>query len=278
MKKLNVGKSEGRTPGKHDLLNALLGKQIGVSTKLYWMKSPFVIIDLCAGDGIDTLESGTCSPKIINKHAKWLCCHPRPMNAAKVILIEKDPGTFDILRNAYEGSGVTIINGDSSTDEVLEQVRSSLIGLRYNSPVFIHHDPNAITNWCLRGEYLDLSSFVTTMVTMGCNVSGIKRLSLEDRMKWFEKFEPLKNQVKLTKGRLDLCLIALSHDRSNWAYAVSAPTRWQAETTKSIQKAFESWPKGIELEWMGTHPARFKDLQDRLFYTKEEFALRGELI
>lgn len=276
MKKLNVGKSEGRTPGKHELLDALLGQQVAVATQVDWMETPFAIIDLCAGDGKDTLESGKCSPKIINKHAQWFCKKSGSTSAAKVILIEKDPGTFDILRNTYEDSGATIINGDSSTEEVLQQVKSALVDIEKNCPVFIHHDPNAITNWCLRGEYLGMSSLVTTMVTMGCNVSGIKRLSLDERMEWFRKFEPLKNQVKSTKGRLDLCLIALSHDCSNWAYAVSVPSKWRVSTTKTIHKAFKSWPKGIELEWMLTSPTRFKDLQDRLFYTKEEFALRGE--
>jgi hypothetical protein len=274
MKKSSVGKSEGRTPGKHELLNALLGKQVAASAYLPWMSPPFTIIDLCAGDGRDTLESGNCSPKIIMKHTSY---GRNRQNVVKVIMVEKDPNTFDALRNAYEDQGCTIINGDSSTDEVTEQIEGILSGIGPKSPVFIHHDPNAVTNWCLRAEHLDLSSYVTTMVTMGCNVSGIKRLNLEERLTWFDNFNLLKSQVKSTKGRLDLCLIALIHDCSNWAYAVSVPSRWRVDTTKAIHSAFKSWPKGIELEWMRTNPERFEDLQNRLFLTKDEYNQRGGL-
>lgn len=270
---MSVGKSEGRTPGKHSLLNAVLGKQAGAFVKSKWMNQPFVIIDLCAGDGVNTEESGLCSPQIITKHSRWICSQFNSGDASIVILVEKDTGTFDILRNAYEDSKCILIKGNSNDDAVVSQIASVFDGIpdSSNCPVFIHHDPNSVTNWCLRKEYLELSRLVTTMVTMGCNVSGIKRLGLEERKQWFDNFNVLKHQVKSTNGRLDLCLSALRGDCSNWAYSLSAPSVWRDDMTSAMATAFRRWANGIELEWMNCSPIQFDKLTHKLFLTKKEF-------
>jgi len=274
--KANVGKSKGRTPGKHELLNAVLGKQIGAFTRLrqrYQWSIPFVIIDLCAGDGFDTEESGTCSPRIITKHSQWLRGRIKDDNASAVILIEKDSNTFDLLRNRYDDFGCVILKGDSNSDSVVTDVKSVLegLGLTPKCPVFIHHDPNSVANWCLREEYLELSDLVTTMVTMGCNVGGVKRMELSERQEWFDNFKLLRSHVKRTMGRLDLCLIALNNDASKWAYALSVPSKWRSDTVDAVYTAFRYWGKGIELEWMNGNHSQFDCLQYKLFLTKKEF-------
>jgi hypothetical protein len=271
---MSVGKSEGRTPGKHALLNAVLGKQAGAFWRSkQWMNQPFVIIDLCAGDGVDTEESGLCSPKIIKKHSQWIRCQFNSEQASIVILVEKDPGTFDILSNSPHYSDCILIKGDSNSNEVTSQITSVFKNIPHSNkcPVFIHHDPNSVTNWCLNKEYLELSDLVTTMVTMGCNVSGIKRLGFEERKQWFDNFNVLKRQVKSTNGRLDLCLSALKGDCSNWAYSLSSPSVWIDDMTSATATAFRKWANGIELEWMNDSPIEFDRLVHKLFLTKKEF-------
>lgn len=65
-----VGSSDGRTDGKHFLHKWVLGKQCAVIPALAkrghgpLTKYPFTVVELTAGDGRDTRESGTCSPRI----------------------------------------------------------------------------------------------------------------------------------------------------------------------------------------------------------------------
>lgn len=275
-----VGKSDGRTPGKHWLLDKLFGAFTGASCKMIMsrqmLKLPIVYLDLCAGDGVATEESGMCSPGIIWKHATWFRGRLGE-NSAIIILIEKDRATYDILRQSYDQPGTFIIHGDSASEDVINQVKEILFPrISPASPILIHHDPNSVTNWCLTENYLSLSRYATAMLTMGCNVSGIKRLPLSERKVWYENFAVLTNYVDATNGRLDICLSALKKDSSNWAYAVVAPSRWREKVESTAKSAFKSWPSGIDIEWMTDNPS-FNVLVNRLFLTKKEFEENGGL-
>jgi hypothetical protein len=275
--KMDVGQSEDRTPAKHSLLYKLLGTHVGASYSMVLKRQarlPVVIIDLCAGDGLDSFESGTSSPKIIQRHSDWFKDR-MGKNSIFVILIEKDRASYDKLVAGYEKNDWLIINGDSAEQSVCDRVKEYLFPkISPLSPVFIHHDPNSVTQWCLTSEYLSLSSLLTAMVTMGCNAKGVKRLKLEERLAWYENFDLLKKQVISTGGRLDLNLTALVKDQSRWAYAVSTPSVWRNRTQKDIIAAMKYWDKGIYSQWM-TNESEFLNLVNELFLTKKEFADNG---
>ena len=273
-----VGTSFGRTPGKHWLLDKFFGTLTGASysliVKRQMLKLPLVFLDLCAGDGRDTIESGTCSPGIIWKHATWFKDRMGE-NSVVVILVEKDRATYDLLRQKYESLGACVIHGDSSEQSTIDLIKKYLFSkISPSSPVLIHHDPNVVTNWCLSRNYLDISNYATAMVTMGCNVGGVKRLPLPDRMEWYKNFADLTDHALATNGRLDVCLSALKKDSSNWAYAVSAPSVWKDKVEVTVKNAFKDWKNGIEIEWMNSNP-EFNTLIDKLFLTKEEFDQDG---
>lgn len=118
-----------RTPYKHWLLNALLGKINGaLSTRKCFAKPPLHCVDLCAGDGKVTDEH-QASPIIFQKHARHKFGRANRMT---VDLIEKDQNTYISLayRDAVAAdadkrmkSGVnpppTLAEGCGETREIL---------------------------------------------------------------------------------------------------------------------------------------------------------------
>lgn len=271
---MTVGTST-RTLGKHDLLHKLLGKQVGASSKLIAqckMAKPFVMIDLCAGDGVDSLESGQCSPGIIYQHSEWLNNAVGDPNASIRIFIEKDKSTFDQLSNSVYSQNSHLILGDSSSPEVIGQVKHLLQGkISHSSPVFIQSDPNHAHDWQIKDFYLHLSFFVTTYSTIGCNVRGIKRRPMHVRLEWFEKLKSIINRVKQTNGRLTCCLVSLEKDSDQWGYLMTVPSKWGLHTVSSAKTAFKYWESGYRISFMDS-PQGFNDHANFMFLTKKEYS------
>lgn len=269
--KKTVGVS-GRTPGKHDLLNKLLGKQVGAAKNLFidgsLMQPPFVMIDLCAGDGHDTLESGRCSPGIIVKHANFLR-NIFGQDAAIPILIEKDPATFEQLIQNY-GHQSFVIHGDAKSTVVRHEVERILhphaLG---DSPIFLQNDPNHVDAWSILPWHLSLSKYTTTYSTLGCNVGGLKVMNFSQRQQWARKVATLIRQVDSSACRLNCCLTALVKDASQWAYMMSVPSVWRIDTNEAIKSSFGYWPTGYDLAWMSNRDD-FVTIIDRLFLTAKE--------
>jgi len=167
---MTVGKSS-RTPFKHWIINAELGRLAGVfshgSNKVPVKANPFVIYDLCAGDGANKDNS---SPSIILKHTNFM--RKNRVNV-DVNLFEKSTNTFESLYLNFDGNDFNLVNKDSS---------DFILNAKQNQASFILVDPNNISDLPVSEKMVNSFNAGTTFViTLGCNVGGLKRLDIEER-------------------------------------------------------------------------------------------------
>ena len=262
MKKKQVGRSS-RTPFKHWILNAELGRLMGIFASRKAVKKvpvyadPFVIVDLCAGDGVTTDEFGTCSPAVILKHTEWGRNHNVSVD---VTMIEKSANTFESLASSVNSNGILLLNSDAN-DFVL-QVRS-------NQACFINADPNHINDLPISDELIDSFTPATTfLITLGCNVGGLKRLPISERMKWFDLVERITGNIPSWH---DALLVRLIKDDKQWAYLLRLPSAWTNRTACRLRDIAETmWPKGVSITSLKYMPDEFAKELDILFKTKEE--------
>lgn len=281
-----VGKS-GVTPCKHFLLNRLLGREIGVLSRTSRFDA-YCALDLTAGDGQTAAGQFTesCSPGIALRHLNWFASKDKNI-PVKYAAIEKQPQTFaSLVENcdAYLGSAweradanelsysarhksieVKLVNSNS-TEIVLP---ASLA--RNRSALFIYNDPNHIEDWCLTKRLLDSApDFTTSLSTLGCNVSGLKRINLDKREAWYERVDMVTNC--LVQPWHDACLFSVG-GADQWAYLITAPEKWRKEITIECLKAAKEIKNRVaepQIAWFKQDHSSFKRLQDYLFLTKKE--------
>jgi len=259
MKRHDVGRSAGRTPYKHFLLDSLLGKVNGALSKpSCFAGGPLICVDLCAGDGVQT-DNFRCSPKIMAKHVGH---DVGKKNNATLTLIERDAASFELLRqNMDVEPWLKLVNGDARNYRLPE--------LSTNQAAFVHCDPNNAHQTPLSSEFVSGFSRCTTyLVTLGCNASGIKRLPLEERSKWFEYVTLLVDNLP---QHHDALLFWLVNDNSQWAYLANIPKVWRDWLIEiAIAKGGSMWPNGVGgVSWRASK-TRFVDEVHRLFLTIEE--------
>lgn len=279
-KRAIVGKS-GVTPCKHDLLNKLLGREVGTLTRNPLGLTSYSIVDLTAGDGVPYENKFTlgCSPGIILKHAYFLASKARPGSMrARVLLIEKQDLTFESLAaNVKRGMDdlhqhplpnwlkVDLQHSDAKEFEFSAGVDAA----------FLYNDPNHIEDWCLTAEMLaSAPRFTTSLSTLGCNVGGMKRLDLDRRELWFERINLVT--ASIVQPWHDACLLSVG-GADQWAYLITAPAKWRDRITADCLAA-ASKMQGREADpqvaWFKQDPAAFLFLQKYLFLTKAENAQR----
>jgi len=260
-----VGASD-RTRGKHALLDHLLARETGIMCnpksrqRLSFATPHYTMIDLTAGDGLPTEYSEETSPMILCRYANQLRATGIPVD---VFLIEKDAATYDRLEGR-SGLRAHTIFADARILETLEPIRAK-------SLVFIHADPNHVEDWPISDGLLrDANSgkwFVTMLVTMGCNVGGLKRLPVNARKPWEERISHLIEQLA---RRHDCMLVTLCQDAHQWAYLVIGPSVWREQYEQDAHRAFNYWSKGIDITWYRQEPSAFWAEVRRLVYTKGE--------
>jgi hypothetical protein len=106
------------------------------------------------------------------------------------------------------------------------------------------------------------------LATLGCNVGGLKRLSLEDRAGWFDYVRAIVNDMPTYH---DALLIALDGDSAQWAYLLRLPCKWSGITQNAIHTTgakFSDYP--LSVASFRDSRAEFDSLQIRLFLTKVE--------
>lgn len=156
-----VGKSS-RTPFKHWLLNSHLGRIAGVlnlrSPQVPAKANPFLCVDLCAGDGLET-ESHNASPVIISRHLNWFASQ-RPDNKCEAVFIEKASATHrELRRNLSEHNLLfphNVIIGDAREYRV-----------QPTSPwqaIFVNCDPNHVADMPLAEPLAASLTETTTFV------------------------------------------------------------------------------------------------------------------
>jgi hypothetical protein len=266
-----VGRSH-RTPFKHFLLDGLLKREANIfhspkaRLSVWANPEPWHIIDMNAGDGGVTEKDNPCprttsSPSIIDTHAR------RARNGRsrpKVTLIEKNEATFQKLHSVANGRPYTeLLHQDSRLLKIKPTCK--------NQAIFIHSDPNALSDWCLTTELLNSLTPTTTMLlTLGCNVGGLKRLSREEREPWFGH---VRDVVRTTANFHNLTLIIIENDPAQWAYLVRAPFVWTKRVEAEARKGGEEFNLPLDMASlkgdMGSQE-KFDELLGKLFLTKRE--------
>lgn len=260
--KSGVGRSTSRTPFKHFLLSALLGREGGIYArcphKVHARAVPWHIIDMNAGDGRPSSEGDESSPALIVKHARIAAgCGVR----VKATLIERAEATYQVLReNVQPEPFIEFIHGDAREYRVPAHHR--------HQAIFVHTDPNHIGDWCVSRELIDSFSQTTTLLaTLGCNVAGLKRLPRAERQPWFDHVSSITASMPRYH---DAILFAIDRDSSQWAYLVRLPREW---TERTIGEAKSGAGRcGLELRiasWQSS-AVEFDNMQRELFLTRSE--------
>jgi hypothetical protein len=112
------------------------------------------------------------------------------------------------------------------------------------------------------------SEYTLCMMTLGCNVAGIKRMDREEREMWFEKAWSV---VQKMHRRHDAHLIQLNRDAARWAYLITLPLKWSEVKLKEAINAGERfWPAGVSGLSFRDSRTRFEKQLHNLFLTEEE--------
>lgn len=271
-KKANgVGRSS-RTPVKHYLLNAVVGKVCGVLSLdrpnvpcKITNSQPMIMVDLCGGDGLKT-DDHDASPSILYSHCLELAKRGK---AARLEVIEKMPSTFEALEQncSYMSPLIaTLTLGDSS------QYR--LPQLTETQAAFIHCDPNTVDQTPLSEPFVaGFNRFTTYLVTMGCNPAGLKRnIGIEDRSRWFQYVAMVTNVLP---KHHDAVLFWLNRDEAKWAYLLSIPKVWASDfTLQAVRYTSKQWTKGVSAVSFREDRRAFDDRLQQLFLTKAEYENR----
>ena len=267
-KPLNVGRSS-RTPVKHMILDRMVGKIAGVlsteSNTVPCRANPFLVVDLCGGDGVVT-EDHDASPQILHRHCSWLIEERK--KKSRLMVFETLSMTYDKLQSNTSklsgyGNWFTIHNQDSRLF-VMPKMLS-------NQAAFVHCDPNCVDQIPLTDPFLDSwNKHTTYLVTLGCNVGGAKRASIEDRARWFWYVESL---CKRLPRNHDAVLFWLERDASQWAYLLSIPKKWSMDFSKKIVSGASAWwPNGLGMASFRDDRKQFELNIKRLFLTEKEFS------
>lgn len=219
----------------------------------------YLALDLCAGDGQKSEFSDLSSPAIFHHHAVFAQEWGLPVHR---ILIEKVENTFDALAKTPWSQGAELICTDARTFDLGE------MQVPRQSAAFIHADPNHVEDWPLSKTLLNqMPFFTTTLITLGCNVSGIKRLDAKRRSMWHRRVSEFLSWMP---HHHDALLIALNQDKSQWAYLISGPKSWEFKYRNDARLAFRSWQHGITVSSYKTERRQFEQVQRELFQTRKE--------
>lgn len=251
--------SSSRTPFKHWMLNAELGRQVGILAirpdSVPCSAKDFLIIDMCAGSGAETEFSDMTSVSIIQKHQDF-----RGLNS-KVVFIEKQSGTFSELENNILDKPCTLKNMDAKN--YIPEISNS------KQAVFINCDPNSVDQIPITDEFMNsLPVYTTMIITLGCNVGGQKMLVLERRKEWYEYINISKRHLYRSH---DLLISSINRDASQWAYLVRIPTAWSKSTQAAyLKKGNSQFENGVEVFSWRRQPKEFNHKLDVLFLTRQE--------
>lgn len=284
MAKPNVGRS-WRTPIKHDYLWSIVGQEAGAVAHIGALRSTWY--DLTAGDAAlipGRMWHKSCSPGILAYHASQ-CQIP-----AHVRLHEIQAATYDRLIGnltaylptlGYGAAGPNAwahpSNGSTVTAHNLSGAEADVTDTDRDTAVFVVNDPNAIIDWAMRdtfpAEISASTGLFRCLSTMGCNPAGLKRLTIDERIKWFAT---VREQQQALPHYRDLSLAALDRDEAQWAYLVATSDKWRVKTDQAAKKSAKDCKRSVSIAWWRQDPHQFDDLLLRLFLQKSELEqIRG---
>lgn len=239
--KPNTVGTSSRTPGKHELIRAVIGQMLGACGNIYLCDKHFVVIDMCSGDGQPAPESNTSSPQIIRHHFE----HPRGGRrligmggSCTAHLYESKPETFRRLQADYGAVPGFYLYNESSDGIDLNMLTHP------NSPSVLIADPNNINDMPLPEYfyYRRIPVWMSIIFTLGCNVGGLKRLEHSKRL----AFAEFGNTPNVARNHHDVLIFWLDRDAAQWAYMLVIPLKWTHEIMEYAGKALrKGWDKGI---------------------------------
>lgn len=291
-----VGRSGDRTPAKHGLMDKIAGREAGVIQ--YGDRGADFLdgawYDLTAGDGAATENEDwhrSCSPGILAYHAKYA---PRGREAKPITvhLHERAPQTFAklltnldrnlpnlpgpgpryvrVAGNQWRAGHVTYTVHNTPADTAT----AAHVGLQ--TAVMLFNDPNNVSQWAcprpLLAELCDRSRWVLMLSTMGCNPAGLKRAKPDERKRWYEH---VRSQLDAMANWHDCYLAAIERDKSQWAYLITAPKKWQDSIEEDADKAFGRFGLSLDPAWRKGDAERFDTLLHGLFLTRAELEALG---
>lgn len=277
-KHMDVGRS-WRTPIKHEYLSSTVGQEAGAIAHLGAQAGAWY--DLTAGDAAlipGEMWHKSCSPGILAYHASQ-CRVP-----VHVRLHEIQAATYDrLLGNlcSYLPTlGYTPTSSDSWTHpgngstvacHNLSGAEADVTDIDRDTAVFVVNDPNAIIDWAMRdtfpAEISARTGLFRCLSTMGCNPAGLKRLTIDERIKWFAT---VREQQQAMPHYRDLSLAALDRDEAQWAYLVATSDKWRVKTDQAARKSARNCKRSVSIAWWRQNPDLFSDLLLRLFLQKSE--------
>ncbi len=271
MQKLpSVGKSS-RTPYKHWLYSSMLGKMIGAAST---GKSPcngtIKVLDMCAGDGVETNGDALSSSPAIACHHITSVFHNSHRVQRSAFLYERELLTFEKLHNRFGSKEqMTLRNLDS------KGVTTAHIDARPGDGVFVYADPNSVSTLPVTEELIE--SFTDTtlfLMTLGCNVGGVKRLGVNERVGWMDV---VMMTVENMRPWHDIHILSLNRDDSQWAYLAAWPRKWSDDFLQSsIRKGNQLWPNGVSAFSARNQERQFRSKIEELFYTQKELSERNQ--
>lgn len=292
-RQITVGRSEGRTPGKHGLMDALAGKEVGMVSRVLSRRHNVInalMIDLTAGDAAppdctDVKDwRRNCSPGILAYHAA------NATAPTHVDLYEASGGTFEVLvRNLTEylpQLGYEPIAGAvwswrhqkaqaTITAHRTSGENASLSRVNSNTAVFVTHDPNHIRDWAMRPSFaMEVRAktlWFTSITTMGCNVGGLKRTDYAERVNWFTYVESIASNLY---PHHELFLCAINGDAAQWAYLVEVSHKddHADDLEKKAHQVFNAQGLSLRHAWFKRGNGEFIRILRELFLTKDERA------
>jgi hypothetical protein len=295
------GKS-GVTPCKHDLLNKMLGRELGVLSRGILPVERALFYDLTAGDGAPYVVKSeeplfpdevrpfeqSCSPGIFLRHLTWgservsipihlsatekqAATHSKLVSNAGHWLNAHGWGSTDLGRHARGVATVDLLHANAREIEPP--------GNGAHASAFVYNDPNHIEDWSLTPEFLrGCPQFTVSLSTLGCNVGGLKRIQEESRREWFMRVELLCDC--LLKNWHDACLFSIG-GADQWAYLITAPLKWRDRITEDCLAAATKLEKKISAEpqvvWRKEDPGGFYEIERFLFLTRDEYLREVQL-
>lgn len=251
-----------RTPSKHTFLRNTVIREASALPHIAGRKvrdmlaGHWWLLDMCAGDGVPTEESGTSSPAILCEAADVFA---KSGGHATVLLVEKDRRTYRrLVDNFGHRSNVLVLHGDSRDPDAFPHDWPP------NAPMFVFNDPNHAAGFAITDQVAaQLPQYTTTMSTLGCNVGGLMRSTANERGLWHGNVHRVVSHMR---RHYDALIVQIPGDSSKWAYLLTGPSVWRRDYVKDAARAFPQ----IVPAWLRTDPAEFNAICIDLFTTRKE--------
>lgn len=225
---MSVGTS-GRTPAKHQVLNALIGQQAGALPHVHRALGVkgMMFVDATAGDASEP----NSSPLLIQKHSAWVAAHGLQ---ARGYLIEREPRTFSRLQ-------VNLPPVSEYLRHWLADARSVIPTIdRAQMALVLIDDPNHSGASTLTDEVIGwafVHPATTVFASIGANASGIARRNghyPESLQRYLALLDAAESE-RIYCRQAVFCRLA--GDSHRWGYLIVGSDRFAEDAATMLRRA-----------------------------------------